>query len=114
MDTKDPYVAKSTGKSMSSPTWSLHAEGALRALLKVKYIQNPDLRAVLLATGNDTLVEATIDPYWGSGCSIDSKALERKTYTGWNIAGALLQEIRAEILATFPDEQTTPGGITLS
>ncbi len=55
-----------------------------------KFSQNPDLAALLLATGDAELIEdSPSDPFWGTG----------RDGTGENWAGRVLMEIRARLEA---------------
>ena len=99
LDTDDPYIAKQLGKAIRCPEWLARREEVIQNLMKEKFLQNPHLREKLLESHNDTLVEATGDPYWGAGCGLTSYLLKNKTYKGRNITGRLLQDIRTELRA---------------
>ena len=99
LDTDDPYIAKQLGKAIRCPEWLACREEVIQNLMKEKFLQNPHLREKLLESHNDTLVEATGDPYWGAGCGLTSYLLKNKTYKGRNITGRLLQDIRTELRA---------------
>ena len=58
------------------------------AALRAKYTQHADLRALLLGTGNATLVEHRArDAYWGDG----------PDGNGANMLGQLLMRVREEL-----------------
>jgi len=60
----------------------------MRRALRAKFTQHPDLRTLLLGTGDEEIVEnAPGDYYWGCG----------KDGSGKNRLGALLMELRAEL-----------------
>ena len=56
--------------------------------MPAKFAQHPDIRAVLLSTGDERLVEHTSsDSYWGDGGD----------GTGNNMLGKILMEIRERL-----------------
>lgn len=74
-----------------APGWSATKFDRMRAVLRVKFTQHPDLRDLLLSTGDARLVEtATIDNevnrLWGVVNGV-----------GRNMLGVLLMELRAEL-----------------
>ncbi|MBL8800300.1 MAG: NADAR family protein [Planctomycetia bacterium] len=63
--------------------------------LRAKFGQNPDLQALLLATGDAAIVEDSAhDPFWGIG----------RDGQGLNWLGRLLMEVRQELRAAQPTE----------
>lgn len=88
-----PAEAKRAGRMrLLRDDWKHVHLSMMRVLLAAKF-QHPALRARLLATGNEPLVEGNDwgDTYWG-----------RCRGTGRNMLGVLLMELRAE-LAPLPD-----------
>lgn len=70
--------------------WSDVKLAIMRRADRAKYDQNPDLRALLLATGDAELVEdSPREPFWGTG----------QDGQGLNWAGRVLMEIRHELNA---------------
>jgi len=74
-----------------APGWSTTKFDRMRAVLRAKFTQHPDLRDLLLATGDARLVEsATVDNevnrLWGEVNGV-----------GRNMLGVLLMELRAEL-----------------
>ena len=71
----------------------------MRAALKAKFVQHPDLKTKLLETGSRPIGEASArDKYWGIGTSADTvKAAEPSKWPGKNVMGKLLMELRAEL-----------------
>ena len=95
LDTDDPYAAPALGKVINVPAWNPRKEGVLKKILTQKYIQCKKSQKALLAAGTTTLVECTLDPYWG--WDIESKQIANGIYKGRNITGTLMQEVRVEI-----------------
>ncbi|WP_193368046.1 NADAR family protein [Pelagibius marinus] len=74
-----------------APGWSKTKFDRMRAVLRAKFTQHPDLRDLLLSTGDARLVEtATVDNevnrLWGEVNGV-----------GRNMLGVLLMELRAEL-----------------
>jgi N-glycosidase YbiA len=88
-----PKQAKSLGRSRALPIrtdWEVVKEGIMKAALRKKFTTHPELKTLLLETGEEELIEdAPTDYYWGCG----------RTRTGKNRLGALLMEVRAELRA---------------
>ncbi|MBL8602173.1 MAG: NADAR family protein [Myxococcales bacterium] len=87
-----PAEAKALGRDPSKPLrpdWETVKEDIMREALVAKFTQHPDLRAALLATGEEALIEAAPhDAYWGVGDG-----------TGKNRLGALLMQVRSRLRA---------------
>ena len=88
---KSPMVAARMGRSRQRPLrpdWEAVKEDLMREALRAKFTQHPNLRALLLSTGESEIVEHTTnDRYWGDGGD----------GTGRNRLGQLLTELRAEL-----------------
>ena len=84
----DPMTAKNRGQSRTSPLradWEAVKDDVMREAVRAKFEQNPEICAVLLGTGSETLIEAARnDSYWGYGP--DGK--------GQNKLGLTLMEVR--------------------
>ena len=96
---KSPMVAARMGRSRERPLrpdWETVKDDIMREVLRAKFSQHPELRSLLLSTGDAQLVEHTRnDRYWadaGDG-------------TGKNRLGQLLMELRAELRGTLADMQ---------
>ena len=76
--------------------WDAAARGAVTAGNIAKFGQNPDLLAVLLATGDKTLVEgASYDPVWGVALAWNDPAiLDGTQWRGANWLGQCLMAAR--------------------
>lgn len=73
-----------------SPEWESRKIGIMREILSAKFRQNPALAGQLLATGNAALLNLT-------NKDRDCWGINRYTYTGENMLGKLLTELRAEL-----------------
>ena len=100
---KDPYQQfvlgqKVKGFYQSKQRWMPHAREALLKANIAKYDQNVSAKEALLATGSDTLGEASIDTTWGIGFTLNSKsATDKNKWTGQNIMGEILMQVRDQI-----------------
>lgn len=88
---KSPMIAARAGRSRKRPLrrdWETVKLNVMREAVRAKFIQHDDLRAILMGTGDATLVEHTEnDDYWGDGGD----------GSGQNWLGRILMEIRAEL-----------------
>lgn len=89
-DAKSPKEAADMGRDRSLPLradWNEVKDDVMRRALRAKFDTHDDIRAVLLGTGNEELVEnAPGDFYWGVG----------KDGSGQNKLGLLLVKLRQE------------------
>jgi len=89
------------------PNWAEIKFARMRAVLRAKFDQHPDLKALLLSTGDLRLVEAgtvnnAVNRLWGE---VEGK--------GKNMLGVMLMELRSEyekVERTSPLARTTPAG----
>ena len=83
-----PMLAKQMGNSRDfplRPDWNEVKDDVMRRAVRAKFEQHDDIRAVLLGTGEEELVEAVPnDYYWGCGAA----------GTGKNKLGLILMEVR--------------------
>jgi N-glycosidase YbiA len=90
---KTPMEAANLGRSRRHPMrrdWEAVKEAVMYAALRAKFTQHDDLKAMLLGTGDATLVEHTSnDAYWGDGGD----------GSGRNRLGQLLMRLREELRA---------------
>ncbi len=86
-----PMLAAQMGRRRDLPfhaDWDDVKDDVMRAALKAKFTQHPDLRALLLGTGDAILVEHTRnDAYWADGGD----------GSGRNRLGELLMELRGTL-----------------
>jgi len=86
-----PMIAKQMGNDHARPLrpdWDAVKDDVMRRAVRAKFEQHSDIRAVLLGTGDEELIEdAPDDYYWG--CGIEG--------TGKNMLGKILMEVREEL-----------------
>lgn len=85
--------------------WLDEEEGLMEMLVKCKFTQNDDLRKQLIMTGNKQMHEATVDPKWGTGADLSSKALQSGEWSGKDLLGRILERVRDHLLSSSPDAQ---------
>ena len=97
----DPYKIMSLGYKVKDYKEELWMQDARKILFKAnmaKFTQNDAARNALLATGKDTLGEATLNPVYGIGLNLhDPAALDFSRWTGQNLFGRILEEIRINL-----------------
>ena len=90
---KSPMIAARIGRDRKKPLradWDEVKDDVMREAVRAKFKQHPDLRAILLSTGDALIVEHTQnDAYWGDGGD----------GTGKNMLGLILMEVREELRA---------------
>lgn len=90
---KTPALAASMGRSRKLPLrrdWDSVKDQIMLEVVRAKFTQHEELKAVLLGTGDAKLVEHTEkDSYWGDGGDGSGK----------NRLGQLLMKVRDELLA---------------
>jgi ribA/ribD-fused uncharacterized protein len=80
------------------PDWQSARDDVMRRAVLAKFRAHPEIRAVLLSTGDEPIVEsAPRDYYWGAGAR----------GTGRNRLGQILAEVREQLRREPPVE--TPG-----
>jgi len=110
MSSSDPATQKRLGRSVAgfkSSLWDgVRYQVVFRGNLE-KYRQNPELRKLLLETGNDKLVEASPeDKIWGIGMRKDERGVENpKNWKGQNLLGKAITQVRETIRKEFPNER---------
>lgn len=90
---RSPMIAARLGRKRSwplRPDWELVKDDLMRRAVRAKISQHPELREILLGTGDALLVEHTRnDAYWGDGGD----------GTGRNMLGRILMEVRDALRA---------------
>lgn len=88
-----PKIAADMGRDRSRPLrpdWEAIKDDVMRRAVGAKFDAHPDLRALLLATGDEPIIEnAPGDYYWGCG----------KDGSGKNRLGEILAELRDALRA---------------
>jgi ribA/ribD-fused uncharacterized protein len=88
-----PMKAALLGRDRTKPRragWEAVRDDLMRRAVRAKFAQHPDIRAVLLGTGDAAIVEHTAnDDYWGDGGD----------GSGVNMLGKILVEVREELRA---------------
>lgn len=70
------------------PDWDVLKREIMKECCMAKFLQHPDLRQQLMATGTEELIEdSPVDFFWG--CGADG--------TGQNVLGQVLMEIRSAL-----------------
>ena len=100
--TDSPREHKALGRQVQGfdeARWTAACREIVYRANLAKFTQNEDLRALLLATGSKTLVEASpTDRIWGIGLAAeDPRATDRSAWRGKNWLGEALMRVRAEI-----------------
>lgn len=89
--TKTPKDAANMGRDRSFPLrldWEQVKDDVMRKAVLQKFTTHADIREILLATGDEVLVEnSPVDYYWGCG----------KDGSGKNKLGQILMEIRGAL-----------------
>jgi ribA/ribD-fused uncharacterized protein len=100
--THDPGAVKALGRKVrgfDEARWKAAAFELVTRGNVAKFGQDPRLRAYLLATGADVLVEASpLDAIWGIGLARDDeRARDPRTWPGLNWLGFALGRARQEL-----------------
>lgn len=86
-----PIAASSMGRSRNRPLradWEEVKVGVMRRAIATKFSTHADIRAVLLATGDEEITLAdSDDDFWGTG----------PEGSGKNMTGKILMEVRARL-----------------
>jgi ribA/ribD-fused uncharacterized protein len=100
---RTPKEAAQRGRARSvplRPDWESVKDEVMRAAVRRKFETHADIRAVLLGTGDEELVEnAPGDYYWG--CGADG--------SGRNMLGRILMEVRTALRGNDAEPAATPG-----
>lgn len=86
-----PMIAKQRGNDRTyplRPDWDQVKDDVMRRAVRAKFEQHEDIRAILLGTGEEELIEdAPNDYYWGCGAR----------GMGKNMLGRILMEVRGAL-----------------
>ena len=102
MKETSPVKQKQAGKKIKDfdkHLWEGAAEEKLMPGLLGKFEQNHDCKALLLSTGNNTIIEANVhDTFFGAGVSLRSPNLwTTSSHPGKNIVGKMLHRVRQKL-----------------
>jgi len=99
---KSPMIAARLGRSRKVKLrrdWESAKDAVMRRAVLKKFETHADIRALLLSTGDEKLVEKTTDDhYWGVGTN----------GTGKNRLGQILMEVRQILRERAPDDSAPP------
>lgn len=102
MDTRDCRKIKQLGREVRNfdgAVWDKYKCDIMYRGLLEKFVQNKQLKELLLATGDDILAECAVhDKIWGIGLSMtDPKRTDQRFWRGQNLLGKTLMNVRATI-----------------
>ena len=79
--------------------------------VRLKFTQNPELKDILMATGNSRMIETNpYDKVWAAGLSeYDCKRIPEEKWPGRNLLGKIFDELKIEFSASFePSKKLKP------
>lgn len=92
-----PLVYKRMGrkvKNYNDSLWSKYRQRVMKSVLYSK-LREPYIRNLLIETGDRKIIEASpYDRIWGAGVSLDDIDYEWNKFTGENLLGRTLMELR--------------------
>ena len=96
---KTPKAAKALGKKVKNfvtELWEAKRDEVMERAMRAKFVQHPELRKELMATGDKIIGEANPrDTYWGIGTGIESeKSKSPSKWRGQNKLGKILMALR--------------------
>jgi ribA/ribD-fused uncharacterized protein len=104
-----PAAVKQLGRRVDNfdeDQWKTHSSDIVRKGNLLKFTQNPELKALLLATGDKILVEASpYDKIWGIG-KTEANAMANKDSWGLNLLGLALIEVRDQLRAADEEQES--------
>jgi ribA/ribD-fused uncharacterized protein len=102
MQETDPAKMNTLGKQVKGfkkDIWKRQAKKVLKRANEAKFLQHPNAKDTLLATGQKRLGEGSPDPVYGIGMYLSSKtALDPNKWSGDNLMGQILTEIRGTMM----------------
>jgi len=120
MKESSPRKMKQLGRMLrnfDADRWAAECERIVTRGSLAKFAQNPDLRALLLGTGDKIIVEASpLDTIWGIGLGPDHPdAVHPGRWRGQNLLGkclmcarSLLRDGKVDLDSEDPTDQKTP------
>jgi ribA/ribD-fused uncharacterized protein len=115
MATNNPRKQKAIGRRVRNfvaEVWTPRSYEVVMEATVAKFDQNPDLREILLSTGNKTIVEASYeDRIWGIGLPEgDPRTLSRDSWLGTNWLGEIVTKVRDQIRKEGDSDETQSPG----
>eukprot|EP01006_Ploeotia_vitrea_P064384 TRINITY_DN87703_c0_g1_i1.p1 TRINITY_DN87703_c0_g1~~TRINITY_DN87703_c0_g1_i1.p1 ORF type:complete len:433 (+),score=60.04 TRINITY_DN87703_c0_g1_i1:1-1299(+) len=101
-DHKAPKTGIRKVKNFDPAVWEACRDNIMFTGTVAKFQQNSDLRIKLEETVGRTIVEATDDPLWGIGITLNNleDATNPRKWRGPNLMGKMLERVREEVLGT--------------
>ena len=98
---KDLMQLARTVANFKPDIWKAHRRQIATKANHLKFSQNEELKAALMATAGTILANANLhDVIWGIGCEEDSpQASDQSQWRGRNLLGTILMEIRDKELS---------------
>ncbi len=102
INTSNPRICKELGRKVrnfNAETWMIMSYSIMVSVNMAKYSQNPELKKILLSTGDKTIVEASpYDKIWGIGLYWNTdECLNESNWQGMNLLGKALMEVRSKL-----------------
>ena len=100
MKTSNPYEIKGLGsrvKNFDKEKWRSHARQVATDACFAKFLQNHDLKKILLETNDKTIGEASSDTFWGIGKTLNDLSVFNKESWTNNLLGNVLMHIRSQL-----------------
>ncbi len=102
LETDSPQEAKKIGRKIRNYDdlkWASLRYDVMKDILFYKFSQNPELKIILLKTGNKILVEGSpYDKIWGVGIHFkDELIYNESNWRGQNLLGKALMEVREKL-----------------
>ena len=104
MATSNPAIAKKLARQpfpeFDHVLWERVCYNIVKRGVGAKFRQNKAIQDILINTGNEVIAEcSTYDRKWGIGIGIDDpKRLDVSKWTGRNLLGRILMEVREELV----------------
>ena len=109
-----PSEVKKLGRKVKpwdNKLWNTHKYNIVLEGTRLKVAQNPDIKRILLETGDAIIAEAAAnDRIWGIGLNI-VKARAGKAWRGQNLLGKALMQVRDEISEDVISEDVLSEGV---
>ena len=101
MQSSNPFEIKALGsrvKQFVKQRWEQLAKQVIKEACQAKFTQNADLLDILVDTDNKVIGEASKDPFWGIGKSLDDpNVLDNTNWMGENLLGNTLMYLRDQL-----------------